>query len=338
MIRMKRVLAKYLLLIVLILLEYNSFAQYSQLQKNDTTKTEYPYKFPLLGSKAFEKGFNIPYSSGAMLNYFTAKQDVVISEISIGFNNSEMTDLTDLLEFGTVNARATSVNIRPDLWVLPFFNVYGIFGKAWAQTEIELSYPIELKAVANLEGTSLGFGVTGAGGFGKYFFVVDGNWIWTTMSNFEAPVRSYTFSGRLGRAFRLGSNPESNIAVWAGGMRIKMGGVTEGSILLNDILPDETWNRRDEIVENYRNWYDNDASIPQKLIADQVLTPIIDHLEVADGSGTIKYRLRKEPKQEWNFIIGGQYQLNKHHQFRTEGGILGNRKSLLLSYNYRFGI
>ncbi|WP_319500383.1 hypothetical protein [uncultured Draconibacterium sp.] len=313
------------------------YGQYSQLQKRDSLVADYPYKFPILGSKAYERGFNIPYPAGGMFNYFVAKQDIDIREISLAFNDSESLDLTELLEFGTVNARATSVNVRPDLWVFPFFNVYGIFGKAWAQTEVELTYPVTLKAVSNLQGTSLGFGVTGAGGLGKYFFVVDGNWIWTMMSNFEAPVRSYTFSGRLGRAFKLGKNPDSNIAPWIGGMRIKMGGVTEGSILLNDIIPDETWARRDEIVTNYWNWYDNEATIAQKLIADKVLTPIVNKIDEADGSGVIKYRLRKEPKQKWNIIVGGQYQLNKHHQFRAEGGIIGNRKSLLLSYNYRFG-
>ena len=81
-------------------------------------------------------------------------------------------------------------------------------------------------------------------------------------------------------------------------------------------------------------------TIPElvKLLGGEPGTPIVDHIEAADGSGTIKYRLIKEPKQKWNVIIGGQYQLNKHHQFRAEGGIIGNRKSLLLSYNYRFGI
>ncbi len=325
------------LLFCLVVIGLVGSAQYSQLHKSDTIKAEYPYTFPLLGNKAFEKGFDIPYPAGGMLNFFTGKQDIVIPETAVGFNNSELYDLTELLEFGTVDARGTSLNVRPDLWVLPFFNVYGIFGKAWAQTEVELTYPITMKAVANLEGTSLGFGVTGAGGLGKYFFVLDGNWIWTTMSNFEAPVRSYTFSGRLGRAFKLGNHPESNIAFWAGGMRIKMGGVTEGSILMNDLIPAETWNRRDEIVDEYWNWYDNEASLAQKVIANKVLTPVIEYLDAADGSGIIKYRIRKEPKQKWNMIIGGQYQLNKHHQFRAEGGVIGNRKSLLLSYNYRFG-
>jgi hypothetical protein len=241
------------------------------------------------------------------------------------------------VEFGKVNAVATTVNVRPDLWVLPFLNVYGIFGKTWAQTEVEMTYPIQLKAKADLEGTSAGIGITGAGGLGKYFFILDGNWVWTAMSNFEDPVRSGVFSFRLGRALKLNHNPQSNVAIWAGGMRVEMGGVTEGTIAFSDVLPQETWDRRDEIVSDYRDWYEG-LSLFEKVVADQWITPIINKIEAGDGSGTVSYSLTKEPKQKWNIIIGGQYQINKHHQIRAEGGIIGNRKSLLLSYNFRFGV
>ena len=199
-----------------------------------------------------------------------------------------------------------------------------------------MTYPIELKAKADLEGTSAGIGITGAGGLGKYFFVLDGNWVWTAMTNFEDPVRSGVFSFRLGRAFKFSQKPQSNIALWAGGMRVEMGGVTQGSITLGEILPPETWDRRDEIVNQYWDWYDG-LSFLEKAVADQWITPIVNKIEAGDGSGTVSYRLTKEPKQKWNVIIGGQYQFDKHHQFRLEGGIIGNRKSLLLSYNYRFG-
>lgn len=328
-----------ILTIILFLSTLSSFSQYSQLQLGDTAKVEYPYNFPILGAKAFENGFDIPFPIGGMLNFFTASQDILIPEISIGFNESELYDITNIIEFSEISATATSINFRPDLWVLPFLNVYGVFGKTYAQTTVELSFPIQLKTVAELEGTSVGFGTTGAGGLGKYFFVLDGNWVWTTMTNFEEPVGTSTFSFRIGRAFKIAKHPDSNLAGWIGGMRIKMGGITEGSILMGDVIPDESWARRDEIVGNYWEWYDNIKAweVVKKEVADKVFTPIVDQVDASDGSGRIKYRLRKEPKQKWNMIIGGQYQFNKHHQFRAEGGIVGNRKSLLLSYNYRFG-
>lgn len=327
---------------VLLLLGLNSFAQYSQYHKPDTIDTRYPYRFPLLGQKAVDEGFELPYPFGGMLNYFTAKQDVTIPEVSIGFTSGffpevPLTDLTDILEFGTVNAKATSINVRPDLWVLPFLNVYGIFGKSYATTTVELTYPVNLKAVADLEGTSLGMGITGAGGFDKYFFVLDGNWIWTKMNNFNDPVRSAVFSARIGRAFKISHTAGSNLAWWVGAMRVNMGGITEGSITLNELLPEETWARKDEIVAQYWNWYDNSATLPQKIIADRVLTPMIEKIDASDGSGQIQYRIRKQPKQRWNMLIGGQYQINKRHQIRSEIGLIGDRKSFLLSYNYRFG-
>jgi len=326
--------------LVLVLTSFSAFSQYSQLQPGDTTKTEYPYRFPIWGAKAWEKGFDIPYPAGGMINYFTATQDIIIPDLSVGFSDGvlpeiPLTPITDFVEFGKVYGVATSVNVRPDLWILPFLNVYGIFGKTWAQTEVDMTYPIELKAKADLEGTSAGIGITGAGGLGKYFFVLDGNWVWTNMSNFKEPVRSAVFSFRLGRAFKL-NKPQSNVAFWAGGMRVNMGGITEGTITLGEIIPQETWDRRDEIVNDYWEWYD-ELSFLEKAIADQWLTPIVNKLEAGDGSGIISYKLTKEPKQRWNVIIGAQYQLDKHHQFRVEGGVIGNRKSLLLSYNYRFG-
>jgi hypothetical protein len=57
-----------------------------------------------------------------------------------------------------------------------------------------------------------------------------------------------------------------------------------------------------------------------------------------DGSTLIGYGMDKSPEQEWNVVIGGQFQLNKRWQLGTEGGIIGDRKSFLISANYRLRI
>ncbi|MEN8157137.1 MAG: hypothetical protein ABFS10_09305 [Bacteroidota bacterium] len=333
---------------LLLLMTQLSHGQYSQLQLGDTTKAEYPYILPLLGEKAYEKGFDLPKPVGLMLNYFWASQDVVISEIAVGFEGAveggvleeiPLTDISEIIEFEEVHAVANSITVRPDVWIFPFLNLYGIVGKTFATTSVKLSSPVQMASVAELDGFSYGMGTTGAFGLGKYFLVLDGNWVWTKMSNFEDPVQSRVFSQRLGRAFHIGDKPESNVAFWVGGMRLKMGNITQGTIVLNEVLPPETWDRRDEIVANYWTWYDGLGPLdPMKVVANNVLTPIVNNLEHANGEGTVEYRLLKEPKQEWNVIIGGQYQFNKSWQFRAEGGIIGNRKSLLLSLNYRFGV
>ena len=115
-----------------------------------------------------------------------------------------------------------------------------------------------------------------------------------------------------------------------------MSSETRGEIQLIDVISPDAWERRDEIVQDYYNWYENEATPPQKVVADRVLTPIVERLEAADGSTIIRYGMDKQVEQKWNGIVGIQYQLNKRWMLRSEGGIIGNRKSFLISLNYRF--
>ena len=77
---------------------------------------------------------NIPKHLGIMANYFVATQYVVIPEVEIGFSDGviqdiPLTDITELIEFEEIRAVAHSINIRPDVRIFPFLNVYGVFGK-----------------------------------------------------------------------------------------------------------------------------------------------------------------------------------------------------------------
>jgi hypothetical protein len=119
-------------------------------------------------------------------------------------------------------------------------------------------------------------------------------------------------------------------------MSVSLGSNTLGEIRLSDALPQETWDRADEIVATYDDWYNNTATIAQKVIADQTLGPLVDAIDAADGSAIIRYGLEKRVKQRWNGVIGAQYQLNKNWIFRGEGGVIGDRKSIMLSANWRF--
>lgn len=297
------------------------YSQNNRLISSDSIKEEYKYIFPFFGSKVHKKGFDLPYSAGIMLNTFYAIQDIEISNMSLGFSDGilpdvPLTDVSHLIEFGKVEAEVLSISVRPDLWVLPFLNIYGIFGKTYARIIVQVSSPINLNAIADLEGTSYGVGMTGAGGIGKLFFVLDGNWVWSNLTNFKEPVRSTVLSFRLGKTFDFKNNPKANVAFWLGGMRVRIRGITEGTITLGEVLPEETWERRDEIVDDYYAWYD-DATPLEKVTADKILTPLIENLKIANGNGTIHYKLNKRPEQEWNMLVGGQWQINKHYQFRV---------------------
>ncbi len=321
-----------------------SIAQYNRVDSGDTIPKHYPYILPLMGDAVAKGGVELPLPIGVMLNYFWANQDIDISYLSVGLDTKSkeipLTDITRLVDFESVKANAVSINIRPDVWVLPFWNVYGVFGKSYTSTDVVLSYPIKLHAIADLNGYSFGLGNTVAFGVWDFFAVLDGNITWSIMDGVDDPIKTRVVSGRLGYTIHLPSKKkrQTNIAFWVGGMSVNFGGITEGSISIKDIYTGDG-SSKDEAVSDYYDWYDQlDKLDPRKLIANKVLTPIVEKIDAADGSGTINYRIIKSPKQSWNMIAGGQYQYNDNWQLRFEAGFLGSRSSFLASLNYRFGI
>ena len=302
-------------------------------------QVEYKYTFPILGQGAYKKGFDIPYPAGLMANYMWMKQNLIFENMQLGLKTDNidipLTDV-DFIKFGENTNTSYAYNVRPDLWVLPFLNVYGIFGGGQSRTEVNLTAPFPLYSNVEQGLTTAGFGVMGAGGIGPVWFSVDANWTWSKPELLDRPVRVNVLGIRLGHTFVFKNKPQSNIALWVGAMRMEMNSDTKGEIKLIDALPPETWERKDEIVTNYYDWYENVATIPQKKVADQVLTPIVERIDQADGNSIIRYGMDKQVKEVWNGTLGIQYQLNKRWMVRSEGGIIGNRKSFLISVNYRF--
>ncbi|WP_417199496.1 hypothetical protein [Bizionia sp.] len=193
-----------------------------------------------------------------------------------------------------------------------------------------------MQSIVEQNVTTAGVGVMFSGAVGPIFISVDANFTWSKPELLDKAVPVRVTGIRAGHSFVFKNKPDRNIAVWIGGFFMEMGGDTYGQLKLKDALPSADGVKRDEIVNNYYQWYDNEASIPQKVIADQILTPIVERLADADGEAVIIYGLDKQVQQKWNGIIGAQYQANKSWMFRTELGVLGNRKSVLLSLNYRF--
>jgi hypothetical protein len=327
-------------------------AQYSSVQlskkqqhyTDSLKKVVYKHTFPILGQKAYSLGVDMPYPGGVMANYFYANQGLIIENLQLGLQTSNQDiPLTpvNFIGFKNNSVRANTFNVRPDLWIFPFLDLYGIFGYGSSTTTVNIVTPVTLSSVVNQNVRTAGFGFTGAFGLGIFFVAADMNWTWNKPDKLDKPVPAQTLSLRLGHTFRFAEHPERNIGIWAGALRARFGAGTVGEIQLSDALPPEVWQKKDQIVNEYYAWYNGlDPSKPsdqiKKQAADKVLTPIIEKIDAADGSAIVRYALDKRPVQEWNMIAGGQFQLNKRWVFRTEAGFLGDRTTLLLSANYRF--
>lgn len=338
---------KYLTLIFALIYIHQANAQYATKKVKETheaytdsiKQVKYDNIFPLMGQKAYSKGFDIPYPTGIMVNYLYVKQGLVIDNMQLGIKTDNINlPLTgvDFIEFDNNYTSANTVMVRPDLWIFPFLNIYGLFGRGTSTTEVNIKSPVELKSIVEQNLTSNGFGLTAAGGVGPVWLALDWNMTWNKPELLDKAVVVKTSGIRMGHNFVNKAKPFRNFGVWIGAMNVNLGGLTVGEIKLIDALPEETWDRADQIVSSYDEWYNNTATIAQKKIADQTLGPIVDAIGSADGSSVIRYGLNKAPKEKWNGVIGGQFQYNKNWTFRVEGGVLGDRRSILVSANYRF--
>ncbi len=296
------------------------------LEREDTEAAEWPYFFPVLGKAAVAEGYNLPRPLGLNLNFFIASQEVKISELQVGFNDGRKYNL-DFIEFDEIKAETTTGNVRLDLWIFPFLNIYGIIVGGDAATSVKISAPFSLSTVADFTGIGYGGGLTGAYGFENFWVSLDTNWISMDLDKLQDNVMTNVLSLRAGKNLVFKNGME--LAFWAGAMRIKLDSETKGSIELNDLFPGAN------LVAPI-DWLISQGQLTTGQLQDlQALRGQIAGLSPNDV--TIDYRLKKEPEDPWNVILGAQFMLSESWFLRAEVGFF-RRVSVLASLQYRFGI
>ncbi len=369
----------FVVLLIVVLFAQNSFAQvYSNKEvgkKNqeiiDSLKTaEYPYSLPIWGAKATEKGFSLPYSAGIGVNYLGQESDLIIENLMVGFNNGPLYDLDEIVRFNGATSTASGFNVRPDIWLFPFLNVYGILAKSDLSTAIDAglwvpnadgvwSEVISFDTKANFQATTFGIGFTPTIGVAGGWIALDMNVTWSDVEALEKPARAFVFGPRFGKTFKL-NKPEQNLTFWTGAFRLKLNSETSGSLPLSDILStdglqtkvdngiikvettqlqvDDWWNNLTNVQQN------NPVNIAKYETANRALETVggflnsIDSALNDENTATVQYSLDKRPADMWNFLLGTQFQYNKHWMVRAEVGFLGSRTQILTGLQYRFGL
>ena len=331
---------------------------------------EYPYALPIWGQKAAALGFNLPYSAGLGVNYIWQESELIIENLQVGFNHQPMRDLSEVIRFDNAVSEASGLNFRPDIWLFPFLNIYGIYAQAKPSTAVDFGIyvpdadgnwnnVISLNTKANFEATTFGFGITPTMGIGGGWMALDMNFTWNDIAELEKPAFAFVFGPRLGKTFKF-KKPESNIAIWVGGFRLKLNTGTTGSIPLTDMIETDGLQAKvDNGIAKVANgqvqvdaWWGDLTSVEQKNpvniakyeTANRALAragSFLNGLDEAlndEETASVQYSLDKRPKDMWNFIVGTQYQYNKHWMLRFEYGFLGTRNQIITGLQYRFGL
>ncbi|NQT82290.1 hypothetical protein HQ563_04665 [bacterium] len=159
--------------------------------------------FPLGRSWAGDRELPRPFGIG--LNFYHQEQDYHLTSLTVNLPNVGLAEAAGVGVENTTN----EVDVKADLWLLPFLNVFAIVGDVDGETTVDPGPPLSELEV-DYEGLVYGGGLTLAAG-GKLFFgsvtmVLTGTELDTSSSSVEAWVLMPRFGVHVGRmAFWVGA-------------------------------------------------------------------------------------------------------------------------------------
>jgi len=155
----------------------------------------------------------LPRTFGIGIDYFRMDQPYQFDSLSFF---PPVLPITDPNIIG-VNSDVHNVDVKFDVWVLPFLNVFAIYGDIGGETRVDLSdvgLPVPPITI-DYDGDVFGGGLTLAVGGDRWFASVTGTFTDTDLSgDFNSSVKATTVQPRIG--IRYGDNTE----FWIGGYYI----------------------------------------------------------------------------------------------------------------------
>lgn len=261
---------------------------------------------PIWGAKeARELGYELPLPIGVAGTMFSETANFNVSHVSIGHGGG-LLSIDPLVRINNVRISETAWTVRPDVWVLPFLDLYGIAGYVNGHGNVDLRPGGLPAAIARFpkydlhlqfEGPTVGVGGTLAGGFKPFgdrstivFGLTDLNFTRTFLDfrNVVSTLDSVdvmVFSSRLGVRERIVEKSplgEIYVSVWGGGMYQRVQDVMSGSV-----------------------------------------------------AGLIDFSADVDAVNPWNTLIGGRVEIGRNTVLTVEGG-LGDRRSLMVELGIRF--
>jgi hypothetical protein len=297
---------------------------------DSVSKVKYPYRFPILGEKVRKLGFDIPLPNGIMVNYTYGSEDVIISNLAIGVHPDELIDISEYAFFSSIKPSQNVVDVRYDVWVLPFLNFSILGGYVDSSTEVSLALPFEANFISKNSGPMVGWGFVAAAGFGPIFGTIDYNMAWTFMPRMDKPSLTKLFDIRVGHTVDFNQKRDMNLSFFIGAQNLKLSSSTIGYTNLDDLLGID----KPEMAEKLDNWYN--GLTPEE---QEKLGPIYNKIDdwLNGGEDDLYYSFNKKLYHTWAMTLGLNYQINRRWMIEVIYTFLGSREQLTTGFNYRFG-
>jgi len=171
--------------------------------------------FPLWGDELREQGIELPLPYGISIGYMN-QQDVTTSSNlrSVKVDGSEQALST--VDLGNSSSDTDITNVRFDVWVLPFLNVYAIGAKleGSAITEMVVDMPLRIPdqhfvIEEAYEGDVFGLGMTFVYGYKNFIASLDVNYTETDLDLVASKIDTLLITPRIGYTSRVMELPYS---------------------------------------------------------------------------------------------------------------------------------
>ena len=361
---------KTLLIIMALSFSVLNYAQSGiQFPKHDTTtvKKEYPHVLPIWGQKLTDRNIEFQLPFGLNVNYVYNQMSLDLTHFSMNFYDGE--NLDDIINPETLNftetvARLSGVNVRADVWILPFLNFYGLYSRNQGSTEVAfqpqvvehglgpkgnikeirtLENPIDLDPVY-FSSDSWGIGTSIVYGWDNYFVNVDGNMTWSTSDLIKETLKFFVGSARLGRRITFKNNMKLSFYFGAMYRNFVDKDISTGSLGVPEL--DEAMTKAVDgfldINEGQIDFWEGlpdatpgkDEKLAELYERNTSLNNAKDRIE---SSNAINYSIKKEIINNWSTQIGFNYEISNHLMYRGEYGYREGQKFFMTGLQYRFG-
>ena len=160
--------------------------------------------FPLGRSWAGDRELPRPFGIG--LNLYHQTQDYDLKSLTLNLPNVGVAQASAI----EIENRTDEQDVKLDLWLLPFLNVFGILGNVDGQTTVDPGPPLSQLEV-DYDGLVYGGGVTLAAGGERFFGSVTAILTQTDLDTSTSSVEAWIITPRVGVRVK-------NMAFWAGAM------------------------------------------------------------------------------------------------------------------------
>src|SRR5512145_2876709 len=99
-------------------------------------------RLPFLAEEAHKRGVELPRPFGIGMVYYHLDRAIDVRDVRVGRNGAPPASVSQFAKL-SADSKVDNANLKFDVWLLPFLNVYAIAGYIWneSNTTIDVTLP-----------------------------------------------------------------------------------------------------------------------------------------------------------------------------------------------------